>query len=57
MESREDKSLSQNHVFTFLNFKFYDFYIFINNFIIFIKINEFLSKIGPHKFIDGMMHN
>ena len=35
MESREDKSLSQNHVFIFENFKFYDFYILIINLIIF----------------------
>ena len=47
MESREDKSLFQNHVFTF---KIPRFTIFIFLLIIlwfFIKIIIFLSKIGP----------
>ena len=45
MESREDKSLSQNHG----NIFFLDFTPFISllDFFIFIKINDFLSKIGP----------
>ena len=47
MESREDKSLFQNHVFTF---KISRFTIFIFLLIIlwfFIKIINFLAKIGP----------
>ena len=28
-------------------FYFFRFYMFINNFILFIKINIFLSKVGP----------
>ena len=47
MEWREDKSLSQNHVFTFKIFKFYDLYMFITIFMIFMKINDFLNTIGP----------
>ena len=46
MKSREYESLSQNNVFIFF-FRFYAFYIFINNFMIFIKIDDFLSNIGP----------
>ena len=33
--------------FYFYILRFYTFYTFINDFIIFIKINIFLSKIGP----------
>ena len=33
--------------FYFQNYKFYDFYVFINNFMISNTINDFLNKIGP----------
>ena len=38
----EDKSLSQNYVYIF---RFYTFYMFIHNFMIFIEINGFLINI------------
>ena len=46
MESTKDKSLSQNHVYMCFP-DFYASYLFISNFMIFIKINDFENKIVP----------
>ena len=47
MESREDKSLFQNHVFTFKISRFTIFRSLLTILRFFIKIINFLPKIGP----------
>ena len=49
MESREDKSLFQNHIFTFKISSFTTFIFSLTIFCFFIKFNDFPSKIGPPK--------
>ena len=47
MESREDKSLFQNHVFTFKISSFTTSIFLLIILLFFIKIHYFLNKIGP----------
>ena len=47
MESREDKSLFQNHVSTFEISSFTTFISLLIILCFFLKMNDFLNKIGP----------
>ena len=46
--SQEKTSPYRKTTFLLLFFRFYTFYIFTDNFVIFIKINDFWTKSGPY---------